>query len=80
MEMYGIFCCSYNIENFLFYLFILTVEMPQINVFSKADLIEKNGRLHFNLDYYTEVQDLTRLRDYLSVCITILIFSFVHLI
>lgn len=53
--------------------FYITVEMPQINVFSKADLIEKNGRLHFNLDYYTEVQDLTRLRDYLSVCITILI-------
>ncbi len=34
------------------------LEFPHINVLSKVDLIEKYGELAFNLDFYTDVQDL----------------------
>eukprot|EP00300_Choanocystis_sp_HF-7_P013387 c1827_g1_i1.p1 GENE.c1827_g1_i1~~c1827_g1_i1.p1 ORF type:complete len:324 (-),score=70.03 c1827_g1_i1:319-1197(-) len=34
------------------------LELPHVNVLSKMDLIEKHGKLAFNLDYYAEVQDL----------------------
>lgn len=34
---------------------MLHLELPHINVLSKADLVEAYGELHFNLDYYTEV-------------------------
>ncbi|RKP10081.1 GPN-loop GTPase [Thamnocephalis sphaerospora] len=40
---------------------MLMLELPHINVLSKIDLVESYGKLDFNLDYYTEVQDL----DYL---------------
>lgn len=52
-----------NVYNFF------TVEMPHINVLSKADLIEKHGKLHFNLDFYTDVLDLEELVGLLSVSI-----------
>ncbi|CAL8468515.1 g8055 [Coccomyxa elongata] len=42
---------------------MLHLELPHINVLSKADLVEAYGELHFNLDYYTEVQDLSQLVD-----------------
>jgi len=35
---------------------MLHLELPHINVLSKADLVEAYGQLHFNLDFYTEVQ------------------------
>eukprot|EP00898_Chlorokybus_atmophyticus_P003427 jgi/Chlat1/4085/Chrsp26S08851 len=37
---------------------MLHLELPHVNVLSKVDLIEQYGRLAFNLDFYTEVQDL----------------------
>ncbi len=37
---------------------MLQMELPQVNVLSKVDLIEKYGRLHFGVDFYTEVLDL----------------------
>lgn len=37
---------------------MLQLEMPHINVLSKIDTINGFGELPFNLDYYTEVQDL----------------------
>ncbi|BEJ14367.1 hypothetical protein CspHIS471_0401340 [Cutaneotrichosporon sp. HIS471] len=40
---------------------MLQLEMPHINVFSKIDTIGGFGDLPFNLDYYTEVQDLSYL-------------------
>ncbi|GMK58789.1 hypothetical protein CspeluHIS016_0602310 [Cutaneotrichosporon spelunceum] len=40
---------------------MLQLEMPHINVFSKIDTIGGFGELSFNLDYYTEVQDLSYL-------------------
>lgn len=40
---------------------MLKMEMPHINVLSKADLIEQHGKLQFNLDFYTEVMDLKQL-------------------
>ena len=34
-----------------------------MNLLSKVDLVEKFGKLQFNLDYYTEVLDLEYLLD-----------------
>ncbi|GIY69228.1 GPN-loop GTPase 2 [Caerostris darwini] len=45
---------------------MLQMQMPHINVLSKADIIEKQGKLHFNLDFYTEVLDLEELVNLLS--------------
>ncbi|KAI8840879.1 hypothetical protein BC829DRAFT_426048 [Chytridium lagenaria] len=37
---------------------MLQLELPHVNVLSKIDLIQSYGTLAFDLDYYTEVQDL----------------------
>ncbi|KAL3867475.1 hypothetical protein ACJMK2_044677 [Sinanodonta woodiana] len=42
---------------------MLQVALPHVNVLSKADLIEKFGKLAFNLDFYTEVLDLSYILD-----------------
>lgn len=41
---------------------MLQLELPHVNVLSKIDLITQYGELPFNLDYYTEVQDLEYLQ------------------
>jgi len=45
---------------------MLQVELPHVNVLSKADLVEKYGKLDFNIDFYTEVMDLEYLLDRIS--------------
>ncbi|KAL1682529.1 hypothetical protein EV122DRAFT_203543 [Schizophyllum commune] len=45
---------------------MLHLELPHINVLSKVDLLAQYGELDFNLDFYTEVQDLTYLENSLS--------------
>ncbi|XP_057249292.1 GPN-loop GTPase QQT1 [Beta vulgaris subsp. vulgaris] len=45
---------------------MLHMELPHVNVFSKIDLIESYGKLAFNLDYYTDVQDLSYLQQSLD--------------
>ena len=45
---------------------MLQLELPHVNVLSKVDLVEKYGKLDFNIDYYTEVQDLDYLLDRIS--------------
>uniref|UniRef100_G3MRC4 GPN-loop GTPase 2 n=1 Tax=Amblyomma maculatum TaxID=34609 RepID=G3MRC4_AMBMU len=45
---------------------MMHMELPHINVLSKVDLVEKYGKLHFGLDFYTEVMDLSFLADVLS--------------
>ncbi|CAZ79217.1 unnamed protein product [Tuber melanosporum] len=40
---------------------MLQLDLPHINVLSKIDLINQYGPLAFNLDFYTEVQDLTHM-------------------
>ncbi|XP_038613935.1 GPN-loop GTPase 2 [Tachyglossus aculeatus] len=45
---------------------MLHVELPHVNLLSKMDLIEQYGKLAFNLDYYTEVLDLSYLVDHLA--------------
>ncbi|XP_053124856.1 GPN-loop GTPase 2 [Hemicordylus capensis] len=45
---------------------MLHVELPHVNILSKMDLIEQFGKLAFNLDYYTEVLDLSYLVDHLA--------------
>ncbi|XP_041366929.1 GPN-loop GTPase 2-like [Gigantopelta aegis] len=45
---------------------MLQIELPHVNVLSKADLIEKYGKLAFNLDFYTEVLDLSYILDQLQ--------------
>jgi hypothetical protein len=45
---------------------MLQLEIPHINVLSKMDLITQYGELPFNLEYYTEVQDLSYLESSLQ--------------
>ncbi|KIK00406.1 hypothetical protein K443DRAFT_679206 [Laccaria amethystina LaAM-08-1] len=45
---------------------MLHLELPHVNVLSKIDLISQYGDLEFNLDFYTEVQDLSYLETSLS--------------
>lgn len=40
---------------------MLQLDLPHVNVLSKIDLLKNYGELPFNLDFYTEVQDLTYL-------------------
>nr|ACO10350.1 ATP-binding domain 1 family member B [Caligus rogercresseyi] len=42
---------------------MLNMELPHVNVLSKVDLVEKYGKLRFNMEYYTEVLDLDYLLD-----------------
>ncbi|KAI8618523.1 GPN-loop GTPase [Chytriomyces sp. MP71] len=42
---------------------MLHLSQPHVNVLSKVDLIQTYGHLAFNLDYYTEVQDLSYLLE-----------------
>ena len=45
---------------------MLQLELPHVNILSKVDLIEKYGKLDFNIDYYTEVLDLDYLLERIS--------------
>ncbi|KDQ10500.1 hypothetical protein BOTBODRAFT_147704 [Botryobasidium botryosum FD-172 SS1] len=45
---------------------MLHLGLPHINVLSKVDLITQYGDLEFNLDFYTEVQDLSHLSNLLT--------------
>ncbi|KAI9339333.1 GPN-loop GTPase [Obelidium mucronatum] len=45
---------------------MLHLSQPHINVLSKIDLIQTYGKLQFNLDFYTEVQDLNYLLESLN--------------
>ncbi|KAE8649883.1 hypothetical protein Csa_012880 [Cucumis sativus] len=45
---------------------MLHLELPHVNVLSKIDLIENYGRLAFNLDFYTDVEDLSYLQHHLD--------------
>ncbi|KNA17340.1 hypothetical protein SOVF_080470 [Spinacia oleracea] len=45
---------------------MLHMELPHVNVFSKIDLIESYGKLAFNLDFYTDAQDLSYLQHCLD--------------
>ena len=40
---------------------MLQLDLPHINVLSKIDLINQYGPLAFNLEFYTDVQDLSHL-------------------
>merc|ERR1711953_1411093 len=37
---------------------MLQISLPHVNLLSKVDLVERYGKLQFNLDYYTDVLDL----------------------
>jgi hypothetical protein len=45
---------------------MLQMNMPQINVLSKIDNISSYDPLPFNLDYYTDVDDISYLMPYLE--------------
>uniref|UniRef100_A0A1I8J5H8 GPN-loop GTPase 2 n=1 Tax=Macrostomum lignano TaxID=282301 RepID=A0A1I8J5H8_9PLAT len=40
---------------------MLNLQLPHVNVLSKADLIEQYGQLPFHIDYFTDVLDLSYL-------------------
>ncbi len=42
---------------------MLHLETPHVNILSKVDLMDKYGDLDFNLEYYTDVQDLQYVAD-----------------
>ncbi|KAI5964363.1 uncharacterized protein KGF55_002305 [Candida pseudojiufengensis] len=44
---------------------MLQLELPQVNVISKIDMLKGYGALPFKLNYYTEVQDLEYLTPHL---------------
>jgi len=48
-------------------LIYVQVEQPHVNILSKVDLIEKYAKLPFNLDFFTEVMDLSYLLQHFSV-------------
>lgn len=43
---------------------MIRLELPHVNVLSKVDLIEDYGNLDFNLEFYTDVQNLSYLMDH----------------
>ncbi|KIJ26016.1 hypothetical protein M422DRAFT_244277 [Sphaerobolus stellatus SS14] len=45
---------------------MIQLELPHINVLSKIDLVANYGELDFNLDFYTDVQDLSYLENLLN--------------
>ncbi|XP_066278121.1 GPN-loop GTPase 2-like [Branchiostoma lanceolatum] len=45
---------------------MVQMELPHVNVLSKIDLVEKFGKLDFNLDFYTDVLDLQYLFGHLE--------------
>jgi GPN-loop GTPase len=45
---------------------MLQMDLPHINVLTKIDKISSYDALPFNLDFYTEVQDLSYLQPYLE--------------
>jgi len=45
---------------------MMQLELPHINVLSKIDLIQQYGKLDFNLEFYTDVLDLSYLQNYLN--------------
>ncbi|XP_050379716.1 GPN-loop GTPase QQT1-like [Argentina anserina] len=45
---------------------MIHMELPHINVLSKIDLIQNYGELAFNLDFYTDVEDLSYLQNSLD--------------
>lgn len=45
---------------------MLQLDLPQVNVISKIDMLLNYGELPFRLDYYTEVQDLKYLLKYIK--------------
>ncbi|KAH3664320.1 hypothetical protein WICMUC_005848 [Wickerhamomyces mucosus] len=45
---------------------MLQLDLPHVNVLSKIDLVSNYGELPFNLNYYTEVQDLSYLQPYVE--------------
>lgn len=45
---------------------MLQIDLPHLNVLTKIDKLASYGPLPFNLDYYTEVQDLSFLLPHLA--------------
>lgn len=45
---------------------MLQLDLPHVNILSKIDILKQYGALPFNLDFYTEVQDLTHLYPYVE--------------
>ncbi|KAN0055391.1 hypothetical protein ACTA71_008502 [Dictyostelium dimigraforme] len=70
IQVFDSFYCK-NPSNFISILLVslsgmVRIELPHINVLSKMDLIEQNGPLDFNLDFYTDVLDLKYLDSFLD--------------
>ncbi len=51
---------------------MLHLELPQVNLLSKVDLVEAYGRLAFNLDFYTEVAHMCDVQSSLAVMLQVM--------
>jgi len=70
VQVFDSFYCK-NPANFISVLLVslssmVRLELPHVNVLSKMDLIEQNGPLEFQLDFYTDVLDLKYLNSFLD--------------
>ncbi|EGC36613.1 hypothetical protein DICPUDRAFT_31574 [Dictyostelium purpureum] len=70
IQIFDSFYCK-NPSHFISILLVslssmVRIELPHVNVLSKMDLIEQNGPLDFQLDYYTDVLDLSYLNSFLD--------------
>ena len=45
---------------------MLRLELPTVNILSKIDLINQYGAIPYNLDFFTDCQDLNRLVNYVD--------------
>ncbi|PVU93313.1 hypothetical protein BB561_003348 [Smittium simulii] len=45
---------------------MMMIELPQVNVLSKIDILSNMGKLDFSLEYYTQVMDLSYLLHHLN--------------
>lgn len=45
---------------------MVRLELPTVNILSKIDLLNQYGKMPYNLEYFTECQELDRLIDYLD--------------
>ncbi|CAM9595851.1 unnamed protein product, partial [Chrysoparadoxa australica] len=52
---------------------MMRLELPHINILSKVDLIQQYGELAFNLEFFTECLDVSRLLNFMDSGQTVLV-------
>ncbi|RMZ72564.1 SNF7 family [Pyrenophora seminiperda CCB06] len=66
LEANNVAACRRTLDGFDYSLATIVMDLPHINVLTKIDNLRNYPDLPFNLDYYTEVQDLHYLLPHLN--------------